>query len=371
MDRNFFSFILLTIIFSLVGCMSISTDTPSTSAPITTIEIPQDYPKQITLLVPLQGQLASSGQAIRDGFMMAYQNTPENMRPAKINVIDSGNSAQIQSTYNQAIQQGADFVVGPLAKAEVQTIAQSNNTSVPTLALNYLDTDQTNAPQLYQFGLSPLDEARQAAKLAREQGKQNAIIMTPVGSWGASVAQTFQSEWQKQGGTVVSTLALSNDQSQLIQQVKQTVLHQKGKFDVILLAAAPTIARQIPPLLKFYNAHNVGIYATSMIYAATPQSQLNVDLNGVIFCDAPWALNAGADADSRQKLATTYSDNFQTRSKLYGLGVDAYRLAMQFKSMTSSNQTLSGATGVLSFDGHRVVRQLSCAQFRNGTPVLL
>lgn len=364
---------------NLVACADVSdpvlttgSSVPVTSVPLdgtTTTATTQGYPQQVTLLVPLQGQLADAGQSIRDGFMMAYQNTPENARPVKVNVVDSTDSAQIQTIYNQAVQQGSNFVVGPLAKPQVQAVAQANNTSVPTLALNYLDTDSSGA--LYQFGLSPLDEARQVAQLAHQSGKQNALIMVPEGEWGKSVADAFQSEWQKQGGTVASTMTLSNTQAVLVKQIKQLAMQQRGQQDVILLAASPTVARQIKPLLKFYRSGDLPIYATSMIYNGVPKAREDHDLNGITFCDAPWAIAQGPDADVKQKLASTYSANFQSHAKLYGLGVDAYHVMMQFKSMTGSQQTLVGATGTLSFNGHRIVRQLTCAQFRDGVPVVL
>lgn len=374
-------FFLLPVFVLLGGCVDLSKSTAANDNAVPVLSVPlddtlpatktPDHLPAITLFVPLQGQLADAGKAIRDGFMMAHQNTAENIRPAAINVVDSSDLSQIQMLYNQAIQQDARFIVGPLAKPQVQAMAQVNDTSVPILALNYLDSGDQHNAQFYQFGLSPLDEAKQAAQLAQQSGKQNAMILVPEGSWGQSVADAFQTTWQQQGGTVVDTIPLSNSQPVLVQQIKQLATQRRKQYDVILLAAAPTVARQIKPLLKFYRVDDMPIYATAMIYDGIPKARQDHDLDGIIFCDVPWIFSQGSDADLKQKLATTYGTDFQNRTKLYGLGVDAYHVMLQFKAMTESQQTVAGATGNLTFDGHRMVRQLTCAQFRGGVPVLL
>jgi outer membrane PBP1 activator LpoA protein len=382
MKKTYLLNLLLSILLS--GCAHL-TDTNSTEPPVLSVPLdnknaanPSDmdaissnYPQQVTLLIPLQGPLAEAGQAVRDGFMMAYQNSPSTERPANINIIDSSDLTQIQTSYDAAIQQGAQFIVGPLAKPQVQSIAQTNNTTVPTLVLNYLDGDQAPANMLYQFGLSPLDEAIQVTQLAHQSGKQNAIILVPNGAWGESIANAFQTTWQKQGGNIVATIALSNTQTTLVAQIKQMIAQKRGQYDVILLAAPPATARQITPLLKFYRVNDMPIYATSIVYSGTPNPKQDHDLDGIIFCDAPWTLSQDSATDLKQKLATTYGTNFQNNTRLYGLGVDAYQVMMQFNSLTESSKTLAGATGTLSFNGHRMVRQLTCAQFRNGIPVLL
>jgi len=383
MSNKFLNLIFLIATLHITGCISISAPLAVPEAvPVTSI--PTDIfaalqantslviPQHVTLLIPLQGPLADTGQAIRDGFMLAYQMAPVAARPATINVIDSSNAAEIKANYELAIQQGANFIIGPLAKVNVQSVAQINNLSVPTLALNYVDQEQSTPAQFYQFGLSPFDEVRQVVMLAHQANKQNAIIMVPEGGWGQTIAQAFQDEWEKQGGKVRTILALSSAQAELVQQIKQLAIQQRGKFDVVLLAAAPTVARQIKPLFKFYHIDDMAIYATSMIYNATPQAQLNNDLNGVIFCDAPWALSSQPESELYQKLATTYPANFQNRAKYYGLGVDAYRIALQLNTMLQAQLTLTGTTGSLTFNAqNRIVRTLPCAQFKSGVPVLL
>jgi outer membrane PBP1 activator LpoA protein len=381
---------LLFISFSLAGCSGWFGDDKLKMVPVedhgilaasseTTVA-----PKQVALLLPLQGKLADVGQAVRDGFLAAYNAAPVNARPEHINIIDTNSVESVQAAYQQAVKQGADFIIGPIAKPDVQAISNMPSLSVPTLALNYLDMDQA-VPQLYQFGLSPLDEARQAAALARQKGAQAALVIAPAGEWGTSVAHAFEDQWQALGGTVTDSLFFTGTTTETLSQQIRELLHfsqtdehatfsRRRDFDVIFLATSATVARQIRSLLKLYYAGDVPIYATSLVYSGKAQASASNDLNGITFCDAPWALNdRNAYPDLHQRLALFWPLNFQQNARLYALGVDAYQVMTQLNQLADSSQkNLSGATGVLSInDQHRVVRQLECAQLRNGVPELL
>src|SRR5205823_5983563 len=63
--------------------------------------------------------------------------------------------------------------------------------------------------------------------------------------------------------------------------------------DMIFMIAPPEYARQIKPLLNYYYAGNLPIYATSHVYQGIPNAALDNDLNGIQFCDMPWTINQG------------------------------------------------------------------------------
>ncbi|WP_280522018.1 penicillin-binding protein activator [Candidatus Coxiella mudrowiae] len=63
---------------------------------------------------------------------------------------------------------------------------------------------------------------------------------------------------------------------------------RREDFDTIFLVANSRQERQIIPLLRFYYADDVSIYATSAIYS--PSVIIDYDLDGMIFDDMPWVL---------------------------------------------------------------------------------
>ena len=93
------------------------------------------------------------------------------------------------------------------------------------------------------------------------------------------------------------------------------------------------IGRQIRPLLRYFFAGNIPVYATSQIYSGRPNPQRDADLNGVMFCDMPWVLSPSNLSPSslariQQQVQTAWPDSYANNAKLYALGVDAYRVAM-------------------------------------------
>lgn len=356
-------------------------------------------PQHVTLLLPLQGQYGPSAQAIRNGFFAAYYyDKQSNPQAANVRVTDTSQQA-INSAYQQAEQAGTHFIVGPLTKPEVQAVA-GNNVTVPTLALNSLDSLHRIPNNLYFFSLSPRDEAILVAEKARQDGHRNALVIAPATSWGATTSTAFVEEWQKNGGNVVGSLAFTPKQNLVkamatLLHVDSTVISSKGfreaqkkkiplthlrrdDFDVVFLVASPQQARLIKPLLNFYFAGNIPVYATSAIYSGTPAPQYDRDLNGIIFCDMPWVLESSSQlsgqlAAIKANVIASWPDSYNNYAKLYAMGVDAYYLSQNFSRLISSPQAgFPGATGTLYLNGsHQITRRLVWAQMRDGVPALL
>lgn len=329
---------------------------------------------EIVLLLPLTGNLAAAGTAVRDGFMAAEQQAGGK---AVVETIDTNQVKPISAAYQQAVAKGARLVVGPLEKPAVAELAKQSLT-VTTIALN--QAPNASNDNLYQFGLSPQDEARQAAERAAQDGHHAALIIAPAGDWGNGVVNAFQQRWSELGGTVEHSLRFRL-QDNLAEKIK-AILGISGNsrwiapknrhqdFDMVFLAAPPAIARQIKPLLKFYYAGQIPIYATSFIYTGTPQPQQDKDLNGIIFCDIPWVLEPPALA---AQLAQKDPRNFTENSRLYALGVDIYRLASQLKDLQASTGAyIQGVTGELYLaPRQQILRRLPWAKFRDGQPVMI
>ena len=88
--------------------------------------IVEERPDQIALILPLSGQLANIGKAIRDGYIAAhYKLTPE----TRLQVFDS-NEADVLELVQRAVQGGAELIIGPLERDKVTTLATAR-LSVP------------------------------------------------------------------------------------------------------------------------------------------------------------------------------------------------------------------------------------------------
>lgn len=378
LNRVYILVSLLLISLGLVACASNSSRVPnpvvpssnSNSALLASTFAHNNVIQPIALLLPLQGPLANIGQSVKQGFLAAAE---ENGSSPRIILIDTSVESSIQAAYTAAIAKNAQIIVGPLLKPEVQSIA-SFQTKIPILALNYLKADISTPPELYQFGLSPIDEAQQVTHLAWQNNKRSALIITANGNWGAQIGEAFAQQWQALGGVVVGQLALSENPADITKQMRN-FLHfkpphdRRTDFDVIFLASSPQIGRQVKPLLKFYFAGDIPVYATASIYSGICAKRFDKDLNQVIFCAAPWSLaNNNVEPNLYQQLKSASPERFSRNSKYYALGIDAFHIIQNLEILKQSpQQTLQGATGILSLNSqHRIARQLPCAQFRNG-----
>jgi outer membrane PBP1 activator LpoA protein len=358
---------------------------------------PEDItiPTRIAVLLPLSGKYATAGEAVRDGLMAAYYS--RNPKTAQvIRIYDTESEPNILAIYQQAVNDGAEFIVGPLNKSRVEFLADSNRLSVPTLALNYIPREDIPA-NLYQFGLSPEEEARQVAERTWLDGYVNAAVLVPEGPWGQRVSDAFTTRWLEIGGIVVEQQAYQasrNDYSEPIRQLLNidesqrryrslsALLNQTLKFtprrrqdiDFIFLAAYPRQGRQIRPQLKFYHAANIPVYATSHVFTGNLNPERDRDMDGLMFGDMPWVLTGSTTYRGLHTELEPYISKAGNRlQRLYALGIDSFKIIAALSTLKKyPYQRYDGETGSLSLDPkQRIHRQLTWVRFRSGRPIAL
>lgn len=344
----------------------------------------------IALLLP-EGQQAALSSSVRAGFMTAYYQTPPAQRP-RVRIYDT-NEQGAANAINRAIQEGANFIVGPLMREEVSAAADLTVRRPPILALNFLPAQHATPADFYQFALSPEDEARSAARRILEDGHRQGVALTPAGDWGTRVLSAFKQEIEAGGGTVFATATLDTadtDYSDPITEVLrisesrarhkrlEQILGTKLQFeprrrsDIEFLftpAQQASTERLLRPQLRFHYAGGVPTYATSDAFE--PDTRANQDLEGLIFPDMPWMLGSELAEAVRNAAKDAWPSGGPRRTKLFAFGFDAYRLALALRSGPAAVQ-LDGLTGRLTLDSeHRVHRDLNWAQLHNGEIRLL
>jgi len=355
------------------------------------------HPNQLALLLPLSGKFASAANAVRDGFLAAYYSHPRHQAQT-IRIYDIGSDpANILDVYKQAIAEGAEFIVGPLDKDAVTKLSNEEPLPVPTLALNYSQEVNSSPKNLYQFGLSPEEEARQVAQRAWLDGYVYAAALVPEGLWGTRVYNAFKEHWEYLGGKIVSqqdyvsqksdfsspirNLLNINDSQYRYRQIT-TLLKRELKFsprrrqdiDFIFLAAFPKQARAIRPQLKFFHASDVPVYATSHIFTGNLNQEKDRDMDGMLFGDMPWVLAETTSQRSiRGDIEKHISRDGHSFQRLYALGIDAFNIIGALRPLRSYDyERYEGETGSLSLDPQlRIQRQLTWVKFRSGQPNIL
>lgn len=343
------------------------------------------------LLLPVAGALGASGRAVREGFISTWFDLPE-PRPA-VRVYDTGSEVSTAVVaLDAALRDGAEFIIGPLTKDALYALARQPRGNRPWLTLNYLDAPVEGA---LQFGLAPEDEARAAAFDASTAGLRHALVLAPENEWGTRVQAAYAAGLNANGGEVLQTARfkpgaqdfstllkdlMNLDQSNERHRAMNTVLggdsefepRPRGDADVLFAPVRTAEIQVLVPQLEFFRARSLPAYAIASAYAASGAGKQSAALEGLRLCDMPWILSAsGSWAEARSEAQGRFPDALRDQPRLFALGADALRLAqaMQHGALDGS-RPIEGATGRLRLEaGGRIVRDLSCATFRDGNPV--
>lgn len=348
------------------------------------------YPRQVALLLPLTGRSAAAGNAIQNGFLGAYFATASALDDRQsVRIYDVNSEGGASAAYQAAVSDGAEFVVGPLLREDVIELANNILVPVPVLTLNYLPDETLPPPGLYQFALAPEDEAASAAVRAMDDGYMRAVALVPSNDWGRRVLQSFATEFEGLGGTLLDYRTYAPDKQDFSAEI-ETLMGLSGsaqryqrmranlgtnlQFDprrrqdaeFIFLAAAAGPARLLKSQLKFHYSGDLPTYSTSSIHALDGRS--NADLNGIMFADTPWLVDPQPWIRFLPERYAKYWPEERQLGRLHAMGFDAYNLiAALYANRGVERIELDGATGQLFLDQNgRVHRRLAWAQFQKG-----
>ena len=366
--------------------------------------INQDYatfhiaPNKIALLLPLTGRYNKVAEAIYSGITTAREFGEAFNPPPELIVYDTGDDADSAvSYYRRAINEGADFIIGPFQKEAVRSLASQGTLPVPTLSLNYADGYLTGAQNLYQFGLLPEDEAKQVAERASFENKGAALVLVPESEWGTRLLTAFTNRLHELGGSVIQSeryypqnadysvaikSLLQLNQSEQRKRTVQSIIKAEVEFeprrrqdaDFVFIAASPQQARLLRPQLSYHYASDLPVYATSHIFTGNENISADQDINGITYCDVPWILSDDPSmALLKDSLDLQSSSSASRLPRLAALGIDAYQVIPHLQRLAANEfDRFEGTTGKLSVDPqNRIYRELIWAKFEKGQPITL
>ena len=355
----------------------------------------EDFPDQVALLLPLSGDYKREGESIQNGFLSAHYSLSDGKQGIKkIKIYDTQEFQDTVAAYDQALEDGADFVVGPLLQDSVNNLAKKIAFSVPVLTLNSLDNDESLI-RMYQFSLSSVDEAISTSnKVIIDQNKIG-LIIAPDNEWGHRLEEIYTTTLESMGGVIIESQFYNQNEKDFSSELKELLeislsekrynrlsanLNEDLSFsprrrqdvDFIFLVAADTTSGKL--LKSQLNYHLSGdealpIYSTSTIYSYNTNLD---DLNGIIFTDAPWVIDQQIWLKNLPTTLRKYWPGDAIQSRQNAMGYDAYFLVAAINSLKNySMQELNGATGQLYMekDG-RIRRRLAWAKLINGEPVV-
>ena len=348
-------------------------------------------PRQIALLLPLSSPQRPAAVAIRDGFLAAHLAASVD---TAVRVYDT-TALGAAGAYLSAQLDGADFIVGPLLRPNVERVIGQAG-FIPTLALNFAESEAPFLQSFFQFALAPEDEAHAVAEQAIAAGARTAVAIVRSDDWGYGLLDSFRSRFEALGGRILDFRGYDPDRQDFSEPVESLLNislsnqrhsslaanlglavefepRRRQDVDMIFIAAdTPQAGRLLAPQLRFHNAGDIPAYATSAIHEPADSSR-DFDLNGIMFPDAPMLVAPDDTATFlRRELETLWPQRASRWVRFYAMGFDAYRLMTSLYVPGTPGWPLVGISGQLSPDDRgKIRRSLPFAQFRDGRPVPL
>ena len=353
--------------------------------------------RRVAFLLPLSSAYEPAANAIRDGFEIMNNDHAASDR-YQLRIYDYGRDANAAVLYyNQAINDGADIVIGPLGRQAIDSLLYENQIKVPTLLLSPPTEQNTVQNNLFQFTLSQELEAEEAAQRAWLDGNRRGVMLFPETAIGQRMANAFAARFIHLGGEIVTTESfpaaetdfspavrhmLDVDSSeQRIAEMKKllgtkvtTEARRRQDIDFIFLPASNRNARLIKPVLDFFYAFDLPVYSTSRIFTGKIDPANDTDLDRIRFPDMPWMIATNIELESLRTFLQGGWENRETSyNRLYGLGMDIFSILPRLQLMRDTPVLhYQGLSGNLNIDADGIIhRQMLWARFKNGTPELL
>lgn len=199
---------------------------------------------RVALILPLSGNAATAGQALKNAGEMALAefNNPN----IQLIVKDDGGSAQgAAQAAREAIGEGAEIILGPLFAQGAAAAGQvAQQAGVPVLAFS---TDASVArPGTYLVSFLPRTDVERIVTYATRNGRRSFAAILPEDAYGSVVEGAFQETVARTGGRVTTLARYGQGNRAQMQSAVAQVAQVANSVDAIFVPDnAPEIAQAL------------------------------------------------------------------------------------------------------------------------------
>lgn len=308
---------------------------------------------KIALLVPLSGESASIGNAMFDAATLAlydsYLAVPSDQIHAQLVIIpkDTGvTTAETTKIAQQAIEQGATFIIGPLFSQSVtaiKPILKEKNITMLSFSNNKAVADSSS----YTFGFLPEQQVERIAEYAYLNKFQRVALLAPNDAYGEKVRDTLSELYLKKGGQVTSAELYAPSQANIDAAVSRISgaynnSPEDRRFQAIFVADG---GNQIKNIIKSIHKNNINLQKIKLLgMGVWDDDSLTKmpEMQGALFPSSP-----PEPYDVFEKRFTTTYGYKPVR--LAGLAYDAVTIAAQI-AMTGNGINNSALTDQKGFN---------------------
>lgn len=310
-------------------------------------------PAKLAVLLPLSGHLSRAAVPVRDGLLAGYY--AESRRRPDLTFYDTaGTPAGTMAAYDEAVAAGADFVLGPLGRDEVDALFARGALPVPALALNRGNTPPV--PGSASFALAPEDEGIAAAEYLLARNARRVLVLVGPDDTMRRATSAFGEQLRERGGEVAAELVVASPEAGISASLAAAVA-APAPVDAVFMALAPARIRGVLPQLEAAGLGGKTKVATSQLGSADPGQASRLDftaehaLDGIAFPTAAWGVRHVAGLPSAESAADMLSSARGPAARLFAFGHDAWLLTAYLERIaTDPEASIPGATGTLRLD---------------------
>lgn len=283
---------------------------------------------KVGLLLPLSGRNSDLGKALRDAASVSlfdkYARLSLSRQTIRVELLpkDTGDTPeQAALAMNQALAEGAEFIIGPLfadSVAAAAPVARAKNISL----LSFSNTQTQASPGSYMFGFSPAEQAERVVSYAIASGKTRVAVLVPNSALGEAVLAAAREAAKKQNVSLVGEAKYMLQGSGMETALASLVTPgQSPKFDAILI---PEGGAALDTILRGLSAR--GVKPTNVQFLGTGLWD-DVDLLRRVNLDTAWFASSPPELTSafEVRFRTTYG---YTPPRIASLAYDAVALAV-------------------------------------------
>jgi branched-chain amino acid transport system substrate-binding protein len=208
---------------------------------------------RVGLILPLsaQGNAGIAAQSMKNAAEMALAEFKE----PNIQLLvkdDAGTPQGAQQGAQQALDEGAEIIVGPLFAQSVSAVgAVARSRNIPVIAFS---TDASVAARgVYLLSFLPESDVKRIVDFAVSKGKRSFAALLPDNAYGAVVEAAFQQEVARRGGRVVAIEKYPLDPGRMADPIKR-VAQAANQADSIFI---PDGADAVPQVVAALAANGV------------------------------------------------------------------------------------------------------------------
>lgn len=217
---------------------------------------------KVAILLPLSGERANLGRGMQRATEMAVLEA--GARNMQLLTLDTrGTSEGAIAAAEQALQQDAKLILGPVFAGEVRAVRERVQGKVGVIAFSNDAAVAGGGVYLLSFSLK--QQVENVIGYAARQGRKRIGVIAPANEYGQLVTQLAREAAAKNQAEVTRTGTYKPDTMEVTEDVKSfsgaTGVDRKGKvsreapldFDAVLIADGGTKLRMVASLLAYYD----------------------------------------------------------------------------------------------------------------------